>query len=181
VRALLVVAVVPACWTGAVAEEHPSTPAPSSHRPTDTFRITLERTSCMGMCPTYRVDIDSRKRVARFIGSSNVAVEGERLVRVSRDDLAALERKVAEVRFFERSPNGSLPIEQTCTSDGTTTTCTIGTRISICSDTSHAIITVRRGSQSNTVDDSCQDDADLVDLATLIDQVARAHRWIGDE
>lgn len=180
-RALLVVAVMPACWTGPVAEEHASAPAPAPHPEPPRLRVTLERTACMGACPTYRVDIDSRRHLARFIGTENVGIEGERRVRVGDADLAALERKIREARFFERSKDGSLPIEQTCTSDGTTTTCTIGARISICTDTSHAIITVRRGAQANTVDDACKEDADLVDLADLIDRIAHAREWVGDE
>jgi hypothetical protein len=177
---LLVVAVLPACWTGAVVQEHAPTSAPAP-RARETFRVTLERTGCMGMCPTYRVDIDSRQHVARFIGSENVAVEGERLVRVGDAALAALERKIEEVRFFDRDENGSLPVEQTCSSDGTTTTCTIGAKIMICTDSSHAIMTIRRGSKVHTVDDACKEDPDLVDLAALIDRISRARQWVGDE
>ncbi len=180
-RALLVVAVMPACWTGPVAEEQAPVPAVAPQPESPRLRVTLERTGCMGMCPTYRVDIDSRKHVARFLGTENVAVEGERVVRVRAADLAALDHKIDEVRFFERSRNGQLPVEQKCTSDGTTTTCTIGTRISICTDTSHQIITVRRGSKIHTIDDACKEDEALVDLATMIDQISHARRWVGDE
>jgi hypothetical protein len=177
----VVAALLPACWTGAVAEEQSATPRPPPPTAQPALRVTLERTACMGACPVYRVDIDGRQHLARFIGTENVSTEGARVTRVSDADIVALDRKIAEVRFFERSRNGMLPVEQTCTSDGTTTTCTIGAKFSICSDTSHAIITVRRGAQQNRVDDACRQDADLVDLATMIDRIASAHEWVGDE
>ena len=121
----------------------------------------------------YSIDIDGRGHRARWSGSPEDG-SPQRTVRITDADLRELERQLASSRFFERDERGMLPLKTECTSDGTTTTCSIGARISVCSDTSHAIITVTRGRRENTVDyDFCDDNPDLVDLSRLIERIAR--------
>jgi hypothetical protein len=56
-------------------------------------RITLERTACLGSCPTYRVVIHHDGRVEWF-GEQFVAVEGAARRCVRPDEVAALWRKI---------------------------------------------------------------------------------------
>lgn len=182
-RALVLLAVVASCWTGSVPDETaPHTRAASVEPKRPSLRVRLERTPCPGSCPVYTVEIDRRQRVARWSGRSDVAVIGEQTVKVSDTDLAELSRTIDRIRFFDRDERGNLPVEPVCTTDGSTTTCTIGTSIAVCSHSTHAIITVSRGSRTHTVDhDHCNDDSDLVELIDLIDRLARSSEWIGRE
>lgn len=182
-RALVLLAVVASCWTGSAPDET----APRSREVTvepkrPPLRVRLERTPCLGSCPAYTVEIDRRQRVARWSGRSDVAVVGEQAVKVSEADLSELSRTIDRIRFFDRDERGNLPVEPVCTSDGSTTTCTIGTSIAVCSHSTHAIVTVSRGARTHTVDhDYCNDNSELGELIELIDRIARSSEWIGRE
>jgi len=163
-RAAVVVAVVAgACWTGpdpAVAPQPPQPPRPIE------LKVTMERTPCFGSCPTYKVEINGDGTVRVHTGTSS------RLARVSRARVRQLEHRIEEAHFFELDESGHVPAQMQCVQNGATTTCTMHS-ISLCSDTSHAIITVKRGTRTHTVDDAhCSDDSWLTGLEDEIDAVA---------
>lgn len=182
-RSLVLLAVVASCWTGTVPEEKVPTPRERHVEPKrPRLRVRLERAPCLGPCPAYTIEIDGRQRIARWSGRSDVAVTGDRIVRVPDADLAALSRTIDRVRFFDRDERGNLPVEPVCTTDGSTTTCTIGASISICSNTTHDIITVTRGTRTHTIDHAgCGDATELDDLIDLVERLARAEQWIGGD
>lgn len=168
-----------ACWTGSSPPAEPVASEPAA-APASRFTITLERTACLGNCPVYRVTIRRDGRV-EWHGEQGVAAVGERHGNVSPERLADLDRALAEVRFFERDGRGEL--EQSavqCVKTGTTTTCSMHSRISICSDTARAIITVKRDGATHAVHNSHCDPSPLDALELLIDDVAGTRAWIGD-
>jgi hypothetical protein len=173
---LLVLAAVTlcsACWTGAAPEEVPVERVPRAEHARPYLRVKLERTPCMENCATYTIVIDGTRRIARW--TSGEGSDGSRAVRVSAEDLRELDRQIASSQFFDRDEHGNLPIKPACTNDGTTTTCSLSGSIAICSDTSHAIVTVARGIRSHTIDyDFCSDNPDIIDLTRLIERLARA-------
>lgn len=137
------------------------------------LRVRLERTACMGDCPTHTIEIDGPRRLARV--SSHDDVDGSaRVVRIGAKGMRTLDRAIAASQFFDRDEHGNLPLKPVCTNDGTTTTCSLGASISICSDTSHAILTVSRGIRSHTIDyDFCNDNPEIIGLTRLVERLAR--------
>jgi hypothetical protein len=162
-RAAILAVVVAGCWTGpdpATALQQPQVP----HR--RALRVIMERTPCFGGCPTYKVAIDGD-------GTVRVHAAGTtRLSRVNPARVRELERHIDELGFFELDDQGHVPAETQCVQNGSTTTCTIKS-ISFCSDTSHAIITVKRGTRVHSVDDAhCSDDHVLLGIEQEIDTLA---------
>jgi hypothetical protein len=173
VRTLLLLAALPACWTGAAPEDVPVDRVAPAEQATAYLRVKLERTPCLGDCSTYTIEIDGTRRIARWTSTEDAGAPS-RAVRVTPQDIRALDRQIVTSQFFDRDEHGNMPIAPTCTSDGTTTTCSIAGRISICSDTSHAIVTISRGIRSHTVDyDFCSDNPEIVGLTRLIERLAR--------
>lgn len=177
---VLLVATVAACWTGPVEPVREtavaSKPPPQVRR---YLRVRLEHTPCMGACPVYTVEIAGNGRIT-WNGRANVAAPGERTARASERELAALDRVIDRVQFFERNEDGRLPIKPQCTTDGTTTTCSMGATFAICSDTSHTIITVARGRQRHTVeDDNCSENEGIARLERAIQSIGPIADWIG--
>ncbi len=126
----------------------------------------MERTGCLGNCPAYKVEIDGDGTVRILSGGT------ARLTRVSTTRVHDLEHLIEQVHFFELDDQGHVPAQMQCMQNGSTTTCTVHS-ISFCSDTSHAIITVKRGTRTHTVDDAhCSDDQLLLGLEDEIDAVA---------
>jgi hypothetical protein len=172
VRTLVVLAALSACWTGAAPQDAPVERVPVAEHARPYLRVRLERTPCMGDCATYTIEIDGTHRVARW--TSNDDSGSARAVRVSRDDISALDRQIVASQFFDRDERGNLPVQPTCTHDGTTTTCSIASTIAICSEGSHVIVTVSRGIRSHTVDyDFCNDNPEILELTHLIERLAR--------
>ena len=169
------------CWTGTAAPPPIQTTTAAAPRPHTSLQlhVRLERTSCLGPCPAYTVTIDGDGRVG-WNGKLDVAATGRRQGRVSRRELDRLARWIERARFFERDPYGGLPIRPTCTTVGSTTTCSLGTSVSICTDTPHAIITVERDGRRHTVDDDgCERRRELEGLEQYIDKIANTAEWIG--
>lgn len=169
------------CWTGAeTAAVLPVVTGRSATSPEPLrLRVKLERTGCLGMCPAYSVAISGDGRVD-WIGTANVAAEGRRQGRVTRGELEELSRRLDRARFFERNEYGALPSKQECTTVGTTTQCTFSASLSICTDTSHAIIRASRGLRTHTVDnDHCTERSELDSLEDYIDRIANTDAWIG--
>ncbi len=169
-----------ACWTGSdgVAVESPiATKPPEQVAPK--LRVKLERTGCFGNCPSYSVVIDGSGRV-EWIGHTNVMAMGRRTGTVSRFEVDELSRRLDVARFFDRDAYGELRQKPECQTVGSTTTCSFGTSVSICSDTSHAIITAVRGMRWHTIDnDHCNDRPELDALEQYIDRIANTEAWIG--
>ncbi len=179
-RTLLLLATLAACWTGATREEAPVQRVAPVEAAAPYLRIRLERTPCLGDCPTHTIEIDGTRRVAR-VSSPDDADSSARVVRIRAEDMRVLDRQIVASQFFDRDEHGNLPIKPTCTNDGTTTTCSLGASISICSDTSHAILTVSRGIRSHTIDyDFCNDNPEIIGLTRLVERLARV-REPGDE
>jgi hypothetical protein len=172
--------VVGACWTGSdtpVAEPTVVTKRDAPERAR--LRVRLERTACFGFCPTYTVVIHGDGRVD-WTGRTNVLAIGHRHTRITGDEIAELSRLLDRARFFERNEYGELPAQPECTTIGSTTSCSFGTSVSICSDTSHAIISVNRGMQTHTIDnDHCSEQPELEAIEDFIDRIANTGAWIG--
>jgi len=164
-----------ACWTGDLPTPVPVTPAPARPLP-GPFQITLERTACFGMCPTYEVSISGNGIVA-WHGEANVAAVGDRGGRVSRARVDALIAKIDEIKFFDYDEYGQKVDPPVCTTTGNATTCSLRS-FTICSDTSHVVITVRLRGVEHRVDDPRCGESKIDELGKLIDHFANTERWI---
>jgi hypothetical protein len=159
-----------ACWTGPVAADEPAHPAAATTTASKplALEVTLERSPCMGMCPTYTVTIHGDGLVT-WNGIANVEATGQRTGHVTRKQLGELDRTLAAIRFFDLDNQGNLPSPRTF-------------KFSMCTDTSHAIVTVKRGAKLHRVDDpQCGDELPVEQLELLIDRLANTRRWIGDQ
>lgn len=169
-----------ACWTGAEpsAAEPTVTGKPAAQREPLRLRVKLERTGCLGTCPAYSVSIAGDGRVD-WVGHANVAAVGRRQGRVTRAELEELVKRLDRARFFERNEYGALPAKQECTTVGNTTQCSFSASVSICTDTSHAIISASRGLRTHTIDnDHCTERPELDALEDYIDRIANTDAWI---
>ena len=169
--ALLVLAA--GCWTGGTSAEPPKRDVPS------TFEVTMERTSCLGACPVYKVAIDGNGRV-RWRGIANVVALGQRRAQVPVTRVGDLRRKLDEVRFFERDEVGELPAKPTCVTTAAGRSCSMSASVTICSDTSRAVLTVRTEVARHTVTNDHCDPSPLDDVEALIDEIARTSMWTGE-
>jgi hypothetical protein len=181
-RLASVALVLAACWTGSAPQPAPITgsapPEPTS-APAMRFRVKLERTPCLGMCPVFTIVIHGNGHV-EWTGLENVAaighVDGKRLV--ARAELEKLARQVEDAKFFERDENGDLPAGPVCTTSGGTTTCSYSAHF--CSDTSHTKLTVTRGVQTHSIDnDHCDPKPGIDDLEDAIERLAGAAELVG--
>lgn len=179
-RVVLVAALASGCWTGAEAPaiEPGSVARPARDEAPLRLRIALERTACLGACPTYSVAIAGDGRV-EWIGKDNVAAPGRRQGRVTRAELEELSRRLDRAQFFERNEYGELPVKPECTTVNGTTSCSFSASLAVCSDTSHAIVTASRELRTHTVDnDHCIERAELDALEGYIDRIANTDAWI---
>jgi hypothetical protein len=173
-RALLLL--LAGCWTGAAPEP---TPPPASELPS-AFEITLQRTPCLGRCPVYTVTIDGDGRV-KWKGEQNVVVTGKRRATIPQRRIREIEAKLDEVKFFTLDENGEPPDPgPQCVRTATSTSCSLSRTITICSDTTRAIITVRRRDKTHRVANDHCDPSPLDALEALIDDIAHTNVWIGD-
>jgi hypothetical protein len=175
---LIVFGVLAACWTGSelpAATPPPEQPREPSRGPR--VRVRLERTACLGACPTYTVVIHSDGRV-QWEGRDNVIATGPRQGRVTAAELAVLVKKIDEARFFERDEHGELKQQPACTTANGATTCSYSA--TFCSDTPHAIISVTREGRTHRVDnDHCSEQPGLDELEDYIDAIANTQAWVG--
>lgn len=175
----LVLTFVAACWTGTVPDPvpEPAAPRPREHTHVD-LEVKLRRTPCFGMCPVFDVTIQHDGQL-RYYGRQNVAETGERTRRLTRSQMIELSRAVDHVHFFELDDSGHEAQQQGCTTIGGTTTCSFRS-FSVCSDTSHTVVTISRPKQniSHTIDDAhCTDDGSAVSLEQKIEELASP--WVG--
>jgi uncharacterized protein DUF6438 len=176
---LVLVLVLAGCWTGGEpsprAPETPDTPRPHARD----LEITVERTMCFGACPVWKMTIHRDGKV-EWLGEANVAAIGARERKMAVSDVATLDHELDVAKVFERDKFGHLPVNPTCTHSGSTTSCSFAS-VTICSDTSHTILTVRRDGATRRIDDShCSDDDPALDvLEERIVTRARVLEWIG--
>ena len=126
--------------------------------------IALERTSCFGDCPIYRVTIDARGNVI-YEGRKFVAVSGRRTGRIPVARVAAILATADRIGFFElrdhyrtvRGPDGS----ETVVTDLPTT-----------------IVTITRAGVTKRVEDYYGAPRALQELERQIDEAAGTSQWV---
>lgn len=128
------------------------------------FVVTLERTSCFGECPVYRVSIDARGNVT-YEGTKFVRVEGRRTDRLPKSRVAALLATVERIGFFDLRDSYRIIRNP----DGTATHVT---------DLPTTFVTITRGGQSKRIEDYVGAPQALKQLEQQIDDTARTTRWI---
>ena len=155
----------------------PDQPEPKLRRDVD-LAIKLRRTECFGMCPVFDVSVDHDGTV-HYLGRANVAVKGPRTRRVTRAQMQELALLVEHEHFFELDHSGHVASDNNCRSIGGSTTCTFQS-FTVCSDTSHTLLTVsrpRRGGE-HTIDDAhCNDDGAAEQLEQRVEDLVAP--WIG--
>jgi hypothetical protein len=172
-RALSLV-VLAGCWTSSPSPPATPTnvaPAAEQQKPMR-FRVTLERTACLGNCPVYKVTIHGNGKVD-WEGIDNVAAIGHLDSRtiVSRATLEKLARQIDDAKFFDRNQFGEIETGPVCSTAGNTTTCSFSAHF--CSDTTHARITVSRNGRTHEIDnDHCDPKPGVDELEDTIDQIA---------
>jgi hypothetical protein len=167
-----------ACWTGEVPPPAPPAAA-SAPQPADDRSVLLERTPCFGMCPAYQVVV-SGNGIVQWHGESNVAIVGNRTSRIARARFAQIDAMIDRIGFFDYDEYGEKPHPMACTQQGNSTTCSWQS-FTLCSDTSHVVITVRRKGVKHRVDDARCGESQIDDLGKLIDKLANTERWIRGE
>lgn len=91
-----------ACTTLKVVQSKPETPAdkPIVHRfSDDSLLVGLERTACLGKCPTYKVNIYNGGFFT-YYGIKNVLREGDFEGRLSADQIDVIKKYANSIRIF---------------------------------------------------------------------------------
>jgi hypothetical protein len=143
------------------------------------FSVELARSQCMGMCPAYAVSLRDDGTV-QWIGEANVAEKGARTARVDPAKVQALREAFRAARFMELDDTGHVPPKPVCHTrpDGSQECEAAG--MTMCTDTSHAKLTVVLGGATHSTDDShCGGEDALVKLEELVDATAGTGAWIG--
>jgi hypothetical protein len=127
--------------------------------------ITLERTSCYGTCPVYKLTV-RRDGTVTYDGKEFVKVTGHRSHRIPAEQFQELVREIQRIGFFsfqneylsKRNPDGSMEI---------------------ITDQSTRITTVRAGNLRKRVKNYYGGPESLARFEKLIDNVAGSSAWIG--
>jgi hypothetical protein len=146
----------------------------------EAFSVELTRSQCMGMCPAYAVTLRDDGTVL-WKGEANVTAKGDRTAHVDPAKIQALREAFATARFMELDDSGHLPRGPMCHKlpDGSQQ-CEVQS-VTVCTDTSHAVLTVTLGGTSHKTDDAhCGGEDVLVKLEELVDTTAGTAAWIGD-
>ena len=72
----------------------------TSHAETEISAISLERTSCYGTCPSYKV-IAYRDGRIQYEGKDYVTIKGKRISAIGPTQFAKLAKKVEEIGFLD--------------------------------------------------------------------------------
>jgi len=157
-RALLALTLLGGC--GQRSPEVPTPEAASSA----TTRVTLERGSCFGTCPVYRVSLDGEGRVD-FVGTRFVSREGADTSRVPPDQVGRLVDSLDAAGYFALADQ-YVPDSPACGRYAT--------------DAPTVTTSVQSNGRSKTVrhDYGCAGaPAALAGMERLIDSVAGTARW----
>lgn len=131
--------------------------------PADTL-IQLQRTSCYGTCPIYRVTIDAHG-TATWIGEMFVRVVGPQTARIDPSQVAALLAHAERIRFFDMRDEYRV-IENP---DGTVTSVT---------DLPTTIVTITVNGRTKRVENYLGAPDDLAAFERAIDEAARTKQWV---
>ena len=129
--------------------------------------ITLERTSCYGTCPVYKVTVRRDGSVV-YDGKQFVKVTGHRSRKIPVEQFQKLTREIQRIGFFslkdkyssKENPDGS---------------------IEVITDQPTRITTVRAGKLHKRVENYYGGPDSLARLETLIDTLAGSSAWTGRE
>ena len=132
-----------------VAPSHAGLAASASN-----FSISLKRTGCLGECPGYEVTI-SEDGLVRNDGQYYVAVEGVRTTKISPAEVQLLIRKLQRERYFEWT-----------------------TAKEACVDFPEVEITATLQGRSHRVIERCNRPGKVLSLASQIDRISGANRWV---
>lgn len=127
--------------------------------------IALERTSCYGTCPSYKVIAYPDGRV-EYEGKDNVKIKGKRISAISPKNFATLAKKVEEIEFFRLNDE----YHSLTNPDGST---------SFVTDLPTYITTVTRGVFTRKVENSYGGPKRLYQLEQLIDEITNSAQWTG--
>lgn len=129
-------------------------------------KITLERTTCYGTCPAYRLTLHADGTVD-YEGKDYVRQKGRRAGRISLEAFQKIAKKVAKIRFFELS-NEYYSQE-------------INGAAMFLTDQPTTITTVTEGARVKKVENYFGGPKRLYELEQLIDQLTQSYRWVGDD
>ena len=129
-------------------------------------KITLERTSCYGTCPSYQLTLDADGMV-RYQGKDYVREKGRRTGQVTGKGLQQILKKIHEIRFFElQDKYNSLEIN--------------GSML-VVTDQPTTITSVTRAGRTKKVENYFGGPKGLYDLEQLIDEITRSSNWVGGQ
>jgi uncharacterized protein DUF6438 len=128
--------------------------------------ISLERTSCYGTCPSYKV-IAYRDGRIQYEGKDYVTIKGKRISAINPSQFARLAKKAEEIGFFRlkneyssiTNPDGSM---------------------SVVTDQPTYITTVTRGTVTKKVENYYGGPKRLYELEQLIDEITNSAQWTGN-
>ena len=140
------------------------------------FSLRLERTACLGNCPVYSVEVDSKGRVV-FVGAQDTKIHGKAEANLSAEETSALMTEIKNARFFELKDSY----------DRSTENCPL-----IATDHPTVQLFVRLGGREKTIkhDLGCSYPmqlatpmrvfpAELFVLENRIDEILKTERWVG--
>jgi hypothetical protein len=123
--------------------------------PTDLL-IKLERTACLGTCPSYTVSLDAAGNVT-FVGDGFVRATGKHRARIPASTVATLFQTVRRTGFFELRDSYSAAI----------------------TDMPMTIVTITAGGRTKRVEDYVAGPKELKQLQGAIDKATGTGLWIG--
>jgi hypothetical protein len=124
----------------------------------------LERTSCFGSCPIYKVTVDARGAVT-YDGEKFVRAVGRHTARIAPSVVASLLASAERIQFFDlrdayrviRNPDGT---------------------VSVVSDLPTKIVTITVNGRTKRVEDYVDAPDELAEFEREIDAAAGTKRWV---
>lgn len=137
----------------------------TSQAQTQISAISLERTSCYGTCPSYKV-IASRDGRIQYEGKDFVTIKGKRISAISPRQFAKLAKKVEEIGFFKLHNEYS----SVTNPEGSS---------SFVTDQPTYITIVTRGTVTKKVENYYGGPKRLYEFEQLIDEITNSAQWTG--
>jgi hypothetical protein len=129
-------------------------------------KITLERTTCYGTCPAYRLTLQPNGSVF-YEGKDYVREKGRRTGRIAPEAFQKIVAKAAAIRFFDlKDEYNSQEI------NGATTFVT---------DQPTTITTVTRSRQTKKIRNYFGGPKTLYEFEQLIDELTDSYKWVGGD